>query len=252
MSFDQAHFMLRQTMKAAIAFDKKELWHSFRNEDIIELSLPTEEKRVFASIMGAAGEEFGLCLFRGADSFEDLRPVFESHDIDDLEATSQLAFSMEAMERVPPGWRKLLKKAGISGGPNKRVPIFLAKEPHSPPREIDSRETETLLYSLHGIRKGFEKGLVWGAAFRRPNEIPALRISGDPVDPQVSLPEDVSAAPYADDLPLPQMTPEGLDKAQEVVRAHYMAWLDEPLPVFKGNPRARCVVPRRGGARWRR
>ncbi len=204
-------YLLRQTAKAAMTFNKRRLWEEFTNGDLIALEVPTEDHPLIASIMGGGGEEYGLALFRGPGAARCVKAMMESDGTDPelADEASQIAFSMEKLGNFPPEWRKPLKKAGFSGH-TKQAPFFLAKEPGRRPRMIDQKEAETFLYALKGILKAYDSKLLIQKPLGQSGEVPVLTLSGDPLDPEISVRRDFLRDVATENVVSPVPAPESL------------------------------------------
>ena len=66
-----------QAVNAGKEFAALRLWEQFDNMDFFVVETPLEEP-VVVCIMGAGMQEFGLCVFRGPDAFEQ---PFHSFDL---------------------------------------------------------------------------------------------------------------------------------------------------------------------------
>ena len=96
--------LLQNVMKAARDFHARKLWHRFTNYDCFVVRLPDQDDPVLATVMGAAGEQYGLMLFRGPDaigSFEALIDPSCSGD-DTVESMDMLSFSMSPFGEIDP------------------------------------------------------------------------------------------------------------------------------------------------------
>jgi len=180
--------LYRETLAAAIAFHARKLWLEHGDDECFAMVVPGEEHPVFASIMGQAGREFGLVLFRGPTVGSDLMDVLGSDEPENAfqDDLTFLSFSMTRYEDVAPEGRSFLARAGVAGRRQDIVPFFFAKEPGKAPRKLTQPEVKTYLYALKGTLKAKEAGLLVPMPFRPGEETLTLLLSGDPLDPEVT------------------------------------------------------------------
>lgn len=55
----------RKAIQAAGEFHQRRLWKRFSNFDCFAVKTPDLDEPALASVLGAAGEQYGLSLFRG-------------------------------------------------------------------------------------------------------------------------------------------------------------------------------------------
>ena len=60
--------LYRETYDSALAFDALKLWESYDDRVCFPVRLPGSPHLLFASVMGAGGQEYGLAVYRGADA----------------------------------------------------------------------------------------------------------------------------------------------------------------------------------------
>lgn len=180
--------VFQAVVAAARDFAGLRLWERFDNDECLALAIPGEAHVTFASIMGQAGEEYGLTLFRGKRAKDHLFRLLQGDgelDEDLLDEIDQIGFSMTTLREIPPEQRDLLRKAKIPFVMDAEVPFFIAKEPHRLAREIDARESLVFLYVLSGITEAWNRGLIVPVRLAPDVFLPLVRISGDPRHPEV-------------------------------------------------------------------
>ena len=180
--------LYRETLAAAEAFLARKLWLEFANDDGFAVVVPGEEHPMFASVMGQAGQEYGLVLFRGPEALACLMDMLDRdpEDRDLSDNTAFLSFSMGRYDETPPLGRSFLAKARFVGRGSSIVPCFMVMDAGRQPRAPNRGEVEKLLYALKGILKADEAGILARAPLRPGRETLTLIISGDPLDPEVS------------------------------------------------------------------
>ena len=186
MSNSREHRILRDLVQAAMRLHGRRLWEAFGNDDTIELRLPGHDKPWYATIMGAAGQEFGLHVLCGADDFPRWREDVASGDHEAAFATGEhLVLTVERLSNIPPERRGLLRKAGFAARAEALAPLIIAKEPGRPARHPDLGEAEDLLRLIRALLRADERGELRGeqASDRRP----VLVVSGDVRDPAVEV-----------------------------------------------------------------
>ncbi len=138
--------LIRDLVEAARQFDSRDLWKRFTNYDCFSVHLPGREEPVLASVMGDAGEQYGLMLFRGPhaiDSFVALTGPDGPGD-DTTEAMDMLSFRMEIFGEIDPNIQALYRQAGVHPKFHEEVPDFLVKPTNCRPR-LPNEEDLTLL-----------------------------------------------------------------------------------------------------------
>ena len=206
--------LYRETLAAAEAFHRRKLWRQYSNEDCFGVAVPGEEDPMLAIVMGQAGEEFGLSLFRGANACGELLDMFErdARDDDILDAPSFISFAMGRYDETPPFGRSFLAKARFVGRGSSLVPCFMAKEAGKQPRALTREELEKFLYVLRGALKAQDSGILKLTPIRPGGAMHTLVLSGDPLNPEVASQAGVfPVAPLAADAAPPQL-PEDLAK----------------------------------------
>ena len=180
--------LCRETLAAAEAFHARKLWLQYDGNECFAVVVPGEEYPLFASIMGQAGEEFGLTLFRGPNACWDLSDLLvrDPQDVGRLDEAAIIGFSMGPFAEAPPFGRSFLAKARFAGSRSSIVPCFLAKDAGREPRKLTSEEVRTCLYVLRGVLKAVDAGMLEPGPLRPGQETLTLVIGGDPLDPEVS------------------------------------------------------------------
>ncbi len=206
--------LYRDVSHAALDFDKRRLWERFSNFDYFALRVPDEPSPLFGVIMGQAGEEFGLSLFRGEGAFGYLSamldPLGPGDDV--VEDMDSLGFSMTLFGDLTPDAKAFVRQAGHPTGATELVPEFIAKRPGRQPRFPNDAELRTLLWVLRGVVEADRKGLMNAAGSDGETGTLTLTLTGEPSSPAVSLtcePLRGSGGPRI--VPLPSERPDLAD-----------------------------------------
>ena len=230
-----------ETYHAAMELVSMRLWEEYEAEECFALDVPGEEYPAVATIMGQAGQEYGLTLSRGPDAYRGMCAMFEVGDFDEdvVESVSLLGMSLEPLGNIPPYRREFLDRAGVSEDPSAPVPFFLVKEPGRQARDLNPAEVRSMLYALRGIITAYERGLLEPNYLWESDETLTLIVGGDdPLKPNVLTEwrhfemgqlrrEDPLSAPPEDLWKLPQndahllvgfrMSPMVIDGYEETV-----------------------------------
>jgi len=180
--------VFRAVVAAAVEFHARRLWERFEDTVCFAITMPSEEHPVVAAIMGAAGSEFGLAVYRGEGAMRQWQAAWENDPTAEAyqESLDLIHFSMTPMRDIPPELRRVLRETGYS---KPIAPLFLAKEPGQVARELRRREAETMLYAIRAILAADDAGeLVALAPPLEPRaQVLTLHASGDPREPEVHV-----------------------------------------------------------------
>ena len=141
---------LRDLFDAAYDLDRRQLWKEFTNFDCFAARVPGEDSPMLGAVLGHAGEEFGLTLFRGPNAPQCLAAIQSPGGPGDdvLEDIDVLSFAMDAFRTLSPDAQALVREAGLRPRHGDPVPQFLAKRPGRQPRLPDPAERSLLLFVL--------------------------------------------------------------------------------------------------------
>jgi len=180
--------LYRELVAAATDFHSRRLWTHCDNDDCFAVVVPEEEHPMFASIMGQAGEEFGVMLFRGPEACDNLLSMLASHpaDVDMPDNTAFMGFSMTRFSEIPSFSRAVLRKAKLTCRRESVDPFFVAKDSGRQPRGLASDELRKCLYALRGILRAYEDGMLQPTPLGEEADVLTLTVSGDVLDPGVS------------------------------------------------------------------
>jgi len=183
--------LCREIVSAAQEFDARGLWRELENDDCFAVIVPGEEHAMYATIMGQAGMEFGLMLFRGENAAQDLVEMLDGdpRDRDTPDEVSFMGFSMSRFAEVPAFARTILKKAKAASRRENIVPFFVAQDPGKRPRGLVPDEVRKLLFVLKGIVKAHEDDLLQPESIFSAEAVQTLVVEGDPLDPELAVEE---------------------------------------------------------------
>lgn len=191
--------VIRKVLQAADEFNGRRLWKRFTNFDCFAVRIPDRDEMMLGVILGDAGEEYGLTLFRGPNAASSLAAALDldGQADDALEEADWLGFSMEAFGNLPPDAQTLLREAGRHPRCDEQVPSFLAKPPGRQGRLPDESELALLLPTLRAVVEADKKKLLQPARLEDKDGICVLEVSGDPMSPHVSVTREACEAQAA-------------------------------------------------------
>ena len=116
-----------QLINAAKEFAALRLWDEYDNLDFFVVETPLEDP-VVGCIMGAGMQEFGLCIFRGPDAFQ--QPFLLNQGKDALaKKGNTLGFSMEYYRDMHHEEKKWYKACNYRTRKNDWLPAFIILQP---------------------------------------------------------------------------------------------------------------------------
>ena len=196
--------------EAAVEFDGRRFWKDFSNFDCFAARVPGEDAPVLGIVMGQAGEQFGLSLFRGPQAPAHLASMLSEQDPGDdhLEVMDVLSFTMDTFGELPPEARAVLRKGGLHPRFNERVPHFFVKRPGRQPRMPEKTELRVLLFTLRGALQADDRGQFHPGRLNAEEGVLTLILDGDSRQPKLSVTrERFETRPEARVLPFPSERP---------------------------------------------
>jgi hypothetical protein len=114
-------------LEAAGEFNNRKLWKRFTNYDCFGVRIVGQDELMLGVVLGDAGEQYGLSLFRGEQAATSLAAILDAEGPGDdaLEDMDMLGFSTEAFGDLPPDAQALLREAGRHPRYDEQVPHFL-------------------------------------------------------------------------------------------------------------------------------
>jgi hypothetical protein len=199
-------------LAAANEFARRQLWRRFANDALFLIRVPTEEEPLVASIMGAAGQEFGLGLARGEGGFGGYVNLLHGPSSDQSFATTGdlLSVTFERWSEVPEVFRQVTLRAGPQPRRDKVVPFTFVSPPFESTRPAHRGELRSLLWVLRGILGADDAGAFEPFGLDEAGQrIFELRVDGEIKRPEVTT----EVVPWPDrtvDAPLLSMLPADL------------------------------------------
>lgn len=213
-------------------------WRRFGDHDVFAVRVPGEPLPMLAAIMGSAGQEFGVCFYRGPDALSILRRVTAGASPQEtVPLTDLLSLSVQPQNDLAAEFVGILREVKFEG---RLAPLFLAKPVGRRPRPPRGAELEILLSALAGITKAERAGLLrptpmsgtgpaalWTVTVTGKANDPDVRAkyerfdTPEPVPAEVDLPDDLRALPSSSArwlLGVPCM-PVGIENDERQVRA---------------------------------
>jgi hypothetical protein len=188
--------LYRETYDAALAFDVLRLWEACDDRVCFPVRLPGSPHLVFASVMGAGGQEYGLAVYRGADAGARILETVASLGMDGgmADAMDLVSFGMSPLHELPPPGREFLRAAKITAKRDELVPLFIAKDPGKFARALSRGEVGDMLMILRGLAKAHRAGLLEPSQVRPGALTREYAFSGDPRDPEIAVTEGLFTA----------------------------------------------------------
>ncbi|WLR41541.1 plasmid pRiA4b ORF-3 family protein [Bacillus carboniphilus] len=132
-------------LSLAEEFKALQPWQWMSDYQLFAIEDPETEELCFCSVMGAAGEEFGLAAYIGAEGFHFLRKLFND-EIDESNHLKQrsIVFCLSDRNELSNDDYDLLKTHGFSYRGKKQWPQFRSFHPNHFPWKLDSREVQLM------------------------------------------------------------------------------------------------------------
>ena len=181
--------LIRDLVEAARQFDSRELWKRFTNYDCFAVHLPGHEEPILASVMGAAGEEYGLMLFRGPHAFHSFAALAapDGPGDDTTEAMDMLSFRMELFGEIDPQIQALYRQASVHPKFYEEVPDFLVKPANCRPRLPNEEDLALLLHVARAATIADRRKLLTPTELDDAEGICVLQVKDDSPVPEVSV-----------------------------------------------------------------
>lgn len=126
---------------------KLEPWNWLSDDQVFAVQDPVNGTPLFVSVLGAAGEEFGLAVYIGEEGYESLLETMSG-----AVGAEELVFSQRSLlasfsdrEELEADDLQLLKDAGLSFRGKKQWPLFRSFLPGYYPWSIDEEEARLLI-----------------------------------------------------------------------------------------------------------
>lgn len=181
--------VIREVVQAAHEFYVRKLWKRFTNYDCFGIRVAGQDELMLGVVLGDAGEEYGLSLFRGPHAAATLAELTSSEGPGDdtLEAMDTLGFSMEAFGDQPPDVQALFREAGWHCRHDESVPSFLAKPAGEQGRLPTESELVLLGQVLRAVIKADEKNMLKPATLEDEEGICVIHTGGEGTGSDVTV-----------------------------------------------------------------
>jgi hypothetical protein len=181
--------LIRDVLQAAGEFNSRKLWKRFTNFDCFEVRIAGEEEPMLGVVLGNAGEEYGLSLFRGTQAAASFAGLLDSdgQGDDTLEDMDTVGFSMDEFRNLPSDAQALLREAGQHHRYDEQVPHFLAKPAGQQGRLPNEAELILVGQVLQAVVEADKKKLLRPARLEDPEGICFVNIQREATAPQVSV-----------------------------------------------------------------
>ncbi|MBM4026032.1 MAG: DUF2384 domain-containing protein [Planctomycetes bacterium] len=181
--------ILSDVLEAAGEFNRRKLWQRFTNFDCFGVRIAGQEEPILGVVLGNAGEEYGLSLFRGPHAAGAFAALLDADGLGDdiLNEMDMLGFSMLAFGELPPEDQARMRKAGRHPRYDEQVPHLLAKPAGQRARFPEAAELHLLRLVLRAAVEADKKRLLQPARLEDKKGICVLAIGGEGVTPQVSV-----------------------------------------------------------------
>jgi hypothetical protein len=180
--------VLSSVLEAAGVFNSRKLWKRFTNFDCFGVKVAGRDEEMLGVVLGNAGEEYGLSLFRGPNAAGAFAALLDSEGLGDdaLNEMDMLGFTLLAFGQLPPEDQARMRKAGRHPRYDEQVPHFLAKPAGQRARFPNESELRLLLLVLRAVVEADKKRLLEPTRLEDKGGISVLMIRGDAAAPQVS------------------------------------------------------------------
>lgn len=146
----------RELLEEAAAFASLEPWERFGDDELFAVRDPASGMTGYACVLGALGEMYALCVYRGAAGYEIHRSLqaregdLESGDILGVQDCLMADFADRGeLEKED---LAALKAAGVKFRGRKSWPLFRSHRPGEPPWFLEEDEARFLTLALRGAR----------------------------------------------------------------------------------------------------
>jgi hypothetical protein len=181
--------LVRESIDAAMAFHKRRMWKRFTNFDCFAIRLPGRDDLLLATVMGDAGEQFGLTLFRGPNAVDAFAELTSSDmpDSDLIESMDMLGCSLDRFGDLPPAGQAFFRKVGIHPKHGEQVSGFIVKPPHRMPRMPDDADLSLLVAVLKATVVADKRKLLEPAEVDDENGVCVIAVGGTSPEPTISV-----------------------------------------------------------------
>ena len=181
--------------EAAMAFKELAQWRWMSDSDVFAVQNPSKDEVGYCSLMGAAGEEFGLLVFLGAEGFESYKQIalgdVDCTSLDVWAMISALSMALLGRDELDRQDHDVIRSLGLRFRGKNAWPCFRSHRPGYLPWGLESEEAHLLTAALEqaidvaarvrdgalGLQRGASAGLVltryccdghWMEEWRKP------------------------------------------------------------------------------------
>ncbi|MFH1999837.1 MAG: SEC-C metal-binding domain-containing protein [Planctomycetota bacterium] len=180
--------LLKDVIRAFDAFLDRRIWKRFDNFACLAVEVAGDEEPILASVMGSAGEEYGLMMLRGAEAIDLMRSIqFSDENREEcIMEADMLSVSLEPFGHFPPDLKAYFHKAGIHPRFDEQVPYILIKPPNSRACLPEEEELALFLSVFKTIVAADRRNLLVPAGLDDPDGICVVTPAG-PGEADVSV-----------------------------------------------------------------
>jgi hypothetical protein len=137
-------------LEKAKAFNQLQLWQWMDDDEIFLIVDPESGKKLFCSVIGALGEEFGMVVYIGNDGYKSLRQTFENpaYSSDRVYSQHALLISFANRNELEKEDYKLIQSQGMTFRGKKQWPQFRSFVPGYYPWTISEEEAKLAIVAL--------------------------------------------------------------------------------------------------------
>lgn len=231
-------------VQAAMDLHERRLWERFTNYDCFGVTWPNLGNPMLGTIMGNAGQEYGLQVLRGPLAYDCLLVLqgFSPDNDDIMDEMDLLGFSMEPYGNTNAEIKGWVRKAGLSCSAKDPIPFFLAKAAGCRVLLPDNKEMHCLLRICRAVLAADDQGLLEPTEINNPKGICWLTLNEDILNPLVSVSQQIWSGP--DTIPtisLPKQRPN-LSNLPKNNATWLMGWLDSPMGIQGDNRTTKLLL----------
>ncbi len=205
----KAPFLNPNLLRAAFEFDRLHLWEILDFDQVVAFIVPGEEHPVFATVMGQAGEEFGMTFAIGPHALWNQRQLlYPQHSEKRIrEMVSIWGLTLTRQKDLPPEIKRAMKSSRVKRPTGAKVPWVIIKEAGKHARTPNKREQEIILYCMTGLMKHYKSEGEPPLRLEDANQVLTLTLSGEPKDPEIQTTVRAYAIVAPDDSTTPTHLP---------------------------------------------
>lgn len=142
-----------KTLAKAKLFHKQQPWEKLTDENIVVVVDPLTGERLFCSVLGAAGETYGLAVYIGETGYLNLRDILDDRDVSFESMINQhcLLLSFEDRDDLEKEDYDLIRTYGIPFRGRKSWPQFRSYKPGFFPWMFTNEEARLMHIALEQI-----------------------------------------------------------------------------------------------------